>query len=87
MSTRVTGAATLPRIRAALVLVALAIAVSVLAFQMSSIWSNRTSSQTQPAQTHMSIGSRPDARDRAHFPSGCRPKYGCRNGGLTAGRP
>jgi hypothetical protein len=87
MSTRVTGAAALPRIRAALVLVVLAIAVFVLAFQMSSIWSNGTSSQRQQAPTHMSIGSKPDARDRAHLPYGCRPKYGCQDGGLTAERP
>jgi hypothetical protein len=86
MSTRVTGAAALPRIRAALMLAFLAIAVSVLAFQISSILSSTRHAQPvrAPAASNEWTGWGP----HGHIPDDCRVKVGCDQGfqGLGNGR-
>ena len=82
MATQVTHAGRRSRMSATLVAVALAVAVFVLATQASSIWSTKTGSPVQPVPMHFSVNAA-DLWTGAHIPVGCRPKYGCGQGGGT----
>ena len=82
MATQLTQAGRRSRMSATLVAVALAVAVFVLATQASSIWSTKTGSPVQPVPMHFSVNAA-DLWTGAHIPVGCRPKYGCGQGGGT----
>ena len=82
MSTQVLGGQKHSRAIVGIVALALTLAVFVLATQASSIRSTRIGSTVQPAPVRFSVDAA-DLWTGARIPVGCRPKYGCQQGGGT----
>ena len=83
MATQLEGTARRPRMRAALLALALTLAVVGVIMQASSVWSTRTVPPAQPAPVQSSLGARELralSKDVVLLPKGCRVKYGCSGG-------
>jgi cation transporter-like permease len=74
MATQVIRSGRRTRVTAALIAFGIAVAIVVLATQMTSIWSKRTPVQPQRLTAPTTVVS---FADSPHLPPGCRVKYGC----------
>jgi hypothetical protein len=80
MSTQVLGGQKRSRATVALVVLALALAVSLLLAEASSIWSTGPGSRFQRAPAQIAPTANIHFRNVGHVPDGCRVKFGCQGG-------
>ena len=87
MATQLEGTARRSRVYAALIALALALAITAVITQASSVWSTRTVPPAHPAAVEASLSAkvlRRLSQQSTHLPDGCRIKYGC-SAGATSG--